>query len=85
MKTKLWLYEAYVEPVIQYGVLIYGTSAKTDLKIIDWLQNRIIPTLFSKWKSDSVQGMRIWRKLYSVRKIRVYELAKLLSKVLRNV
>ena len=52
IKTKLWLYETYVEPVIQYVVLIYGTSAKTDLKTIDWLQNRIIPTLFSNRKSD---------------------------------
>ena len=40
--TLVKLYKAYVQPIVQYGVLVYGCGNKTDLKKIDWAQNRIL-------------------------------------------
>ena len=62
----LRLYKAYIETVIQNGVLVYDTSAKTNLKLIDWLQNRIVRIFSSNRISESVREIRIRHKLYSI-------------------
>ena len=45
------LYKAYIQPVIHYGALIYGCANKTDLKDLEWSQNKILRIVFSLKKS----------------------------------
>ena len=48
------LYKAYVQPVIRYEALIfYGCANKTDLKDLEWSQNKILRIIFSLKKSEA--------------------------------
>ena len=53
-KTMVKPYEAYVQPVIYYGALIYGCANKTDLKDLEWSQNKILKNLkaWENWKKE---------------------------------
>ena len=37
--TLIKLYKIYVQPVLQYGVLIYNCAGKSELKQLNWSQN----------------------------------------------
>ena len=74
------LYKTYVQPIVQYGVLVYGCGNKTDLKKIDWAQNRILRLIFSLKKGVDLSEIRQNFKIFSVFELHVYELLKQLVK-----
>ena len=80
----VWLYKVYVQPVIQYGVLLYGVANKSDLQKLEWRQSRIFRLLFSAKRFQSIDELRWKHKLFSVKELHIYELIKLLSRVLRH-
>ena len=40
------LYKIYVQPVLQYGVLLCGVANKSDLQKLEWRRSRIFCLLF---------------------------------------
>ena len=47
------VYKSFVQPVIQYGVLIYGTASKTSLKFIEVKIKQISRIIFRKQSHQS--------------------------------
>ena len=78
------LYKIYVQPVLQYGVLLYGVANKSDLQKLEWLQSRIFRLLFSAKRFQSIDELRCKHMLFSVKELHIYELIKLLSRILRH-
>ena len=78
------LYKIYVQPVLQYGVLIYGCAGKSELKQLNSSQNHIIRIIFGLKKFSSVRDVREKYKLLTPMDLHLYELLKLMSKSLRQ-
>ena len=78
------LYKAYVQPVIHYGALIYGCANKTDLKDLEWSQNKILRIIFSLEKSESLRDLKNREKNFSIFEIHIYELFKIMSSCVRQ-
>ena len=78
------LYKVYVQPVLQYGFLLYGVANKSDLQKLEWRQSRIFRLLFSAKRFQSIDELRCKHKLFSVKELHIYELIKLLSRILRH-
>ena len=76
------LYKVYVQPVLQYGVLLYGVANKSDLQKLEWRQSIIFRLLFSAKRFQSIDELRWKHKLFSVKELHIYELIKLLSRIL---
>ena len=76
------LYKRYVQPVLQYGVLIYGCASTTELKRRNWSLNQIIRIIFWLKKFNSVREFREKINLLSTLELHLYELLKLRSKSL---
>ena len=54
IKCLLNFYNAFAKSVITYGLLVYGSAAKTNLKKIENAQRRILRAIFFKNKYESV-------------------------------
>ena len=78
------LYKLYVQPVLQYGVLIYGCAGKSELKQLNWSQTHTIRIKFGLKKFNSVHDVREKYKLLTPMELHLYELLKLMSKSLRQ-
>ena len=78
------LYKLYVQPVLQYGVLIYGCAGKSELKQLKWSQNHIIRIIVGLKKFSGVRDVREKYKLLTLIELHLYELLKLMSKSLRQ-
>ena len=83
-KRMLQAYKVYIQPIIQYGVLIYGTTNKSNLMPLERVQKLVWRIIFGIRKYDSINAIRQKHKLLNVRELHVYELLKILSKNLRN-
>ena len=62
----LMFYDAYAKSIIEYGILIYGSASKRDLKTIHIIQKRILRTILWKNFCDWTQEEVIKYKIYSV-------------------
>ena len=51
-------YNAFARSVICYGLLIYGSAARTNLEKIEMAQRRIIRAFLFENKDDSLQAIR---------------------------
>ena len=52
MKYLLLFYIAYARSLISYGLLVYGSAAKTNLEMLENAQRRIIRAIFFKQKQQ---------------------------------
>ena len=50
-------YQTYCKPIIMYGLLAYGSAAKSKIDKILSMQNKILRTIFNKSRSDHVQHL----------------------------
>ena len=80
----LKIYKQYVQQQYQYGVLIYGTANKSVLERLQHQQNFLIRKVFGFPKHKEVRSCRSKNKIPSIFELHVYELLKLLSKVIRR-
>ena len=69
-------YKLHVNPLIQYGVLIYGCTSFSILSPIYTLQKKILRTMFFLEKFASVDSLMIKNELPTVHEFHVYELSK---------
>ena len=77
-------YNAYVKPFLQYGVLAYASTDKMKLETIELKNKRLLKVIFLKRRNESIEELRHKRKIYFVKELHIYELLKLLCKVLRK-
>ena len=77
-------YNAYVKPILQYGGLAYASTDQTKLETIELEIKRLLKIIFFKRRNESIEELRQKRKIYFVKELHIYELLKLLCKVLRK-
>ena len=78
------VYKTYVQPIIQYGVLAYGSTTKGILQPIDNKINRLLRIIFFKKKFESTTKIREESNIYSTQELHIYELLKLLIKMIQK-
>ena len=83
VKQLLLTYKVYVEPVVGYGVLLYGTSNKTLILPLESKIKQITRIIFNKPKSTSTCLERESNHIYSIRLMHLFELLKKLAEILR--
>ena len=76
-KQLLVFYNLYIKPKIQYGVLIYGCTTKTNLTKMYTLQKRIVRVIFNKRYHESTRCLFDEFNIMSVYELHAYELLKL--------
>ena len=69
-------YKMYVQPVLQYGILIYGCVKKSNLYVIHKSQKRFFRIVFRKRYRDSISDKLEKLKIASVFELHIYELFK---------
>ena len=68
------VYQTYVQPVIQYGVLVYANTRNQVLKLL----NQIVKILaIQKKKFDSITSKRKELQLFDVSELHLYEIRKM--------
>ena len=83
-KWLIRIYNTYIRPVVQYGVLNYGTTSKTKIMKIEKYQRLIWRTIFNLQRKALVETLRVKDKLFTVREFHIYELCKVLIKALNR-
>ncbi len=83
-KRMLQAYKNYILPIFQYGVLIYGTASKTKLLHLEKVQKMIGRIIFGIKKYESNRQTRQKYRLLNIRELHLYELIKVLSKILHK-
>ena len=83
-KQMIKAYNNYVKPVVQYGVLVYGTSSFSSITKIDQMVKRLIKIISFKTKYESIRDFREKNRMYLASELHTYELFKLLLKIFKN-
>ena len=76
-------FKTYVQPVVQYGVLIYGCTTSSLLNRVSLVIDRIIKIIFSK-ESLTQSKRKEKSKIYSAQELHCYEILKLLINIIRG-
>ena len=77
-------YKIYVQPIINYGVLVYGTSSKTTLQPLEEKIKQIARIMFKKRKTEPTLQNREKYKMHSIKDLHIFELFKKLKEILRS-
>ena len=83
-KCLMMFYNSFAKSVICYGLLIYGTGAKNNLKKIEMAQRRILRAIFFKKKYDSLENILGQNKIFTVFELYLVELVKELFRQLQS-
>ena len=78
------VYRLYVQPVIQYGVLVYANTINQVLKPLNQMVKRIARIITFKKKFDSITSKRKELLLYNVSELHLYEILKMAIKIIRR-
>ena len=78
------VYRTYVQPVIQYGVLVYANTSNQVLKPQNQMVKRIARIITFKKKFDSITSKRKELLLYNVSELHLYEILKMAIKIIRK-
>ena len=79
----VFTYKVYVQPVVSYGVLVYGTRNKTIILPLESKIKQITRIIFIKPKSNPTGLKRESNHIYSIRVMHLFELVKKLAEILR--
>ena len=69
-----------MQPILQYGVFIYGTAAKSDTKKLNNIIKHLVRFIYGKRKLESTENFRMAAKNYNIEELHLYELLKLVVK-----
>ena len=83
MKCLLLFYNAYARSLNTYGLLVYGSAAKTNLEALENAQRRIIRAIFFKQKQHSLKDMIDAYHIHTVFDLYVLEVFKEVFKQIR--
>ena len=84
IKRLFVVYKAFVQPVIQYEVLMYGTANKTSLKLNEYKIKKIARIIFRKQSYQSTANEREKYGIFLMKELHIYELLKNLTKTIRR-
>ena len=73
----IFAYKTYVQPILQYGVLIYGTAAKSDIKKFNNKIKHLVRIIYDKRKFESIENFRTAAKINNIEELHLYEPLKL--------
>ena len=76
--------KSYMQPIIQYGVLVYANTDKTTLLELEMKIRRRIITIYYKHRIDSITEILHDNRIYTVREFFAYEVLKLTVKIIRK-
>ena len=76
MKCLLSFYNAYARSLISYGLLVYGSAAKTNLEMLENAQIKIIRAIFFKQKQHSLKDIIDDYHIHTVFDLYVLEVLK---------
>ena len=65
----IFAYKTYVQPILQYAVLIFGTAAKSDIKKINNKIKHLMRIIYGKLKFESIENFRIAAKIYNIEEL----------------
>ena len=80
MKT----FRTNIQPIVQYGVLIYGPTTITTIKEKDEVVKRIVQLIFIRKKFESTYEERVKHKIYLASELHAYEVLKQTLKNIRG-
>ena len=80
----LMFYNSYAKSLINYGIIAYGATAKTNLSKIEMAQRRIMRAIFFKKKIDSITDVLREKGILTVYELYRAELSKELFRQLRS-
>ena len=83
-KCLLMFYNSFAKSVICYGLLVYGSAAKTNLQKIECAQRRILRAIFFKKKFDSMVNVLADNKILNVFELFMVEVIQELFKQIRK-
>ena len=83
---RLLYYKTYVQPIIDYGISIWGCTSEHNISIIQRIQNCMIRIISGNYDYD-VDGLSLVRdlKLYNIKERRDYFLTKLTFEAVNNI
>ena len=73
-----------MQPILQYGVLVYANTDETKLLELEMKVRRLIRRIFYKHRMDSITDKMHENKLYTVKEFFAYEVLKLTGKIIRK-
>ena len=78
-------YKNYVQPIIQYGVLVYANTDKTKLLELEMKIRRLLRIIFYKHMMDSItEIIHHDNKIYTVREFFSYKVLKSTGELLEK-
>ena len=77
-------YKVNVQPILNYGVLVYGTSSKTTFQPLEAKIKQIDRIMFKKRKTESTLQNREKYTMHSIKDLHIFELFKKLTEILRS-
>ena len=79
----LLFYNSFAKSIIMYGILVYGSAAKTNLEKIEKAQRRILRAIFFMHRTDSLNEIITKEGVLTVFELFLVELIKELFKQIR--
>ena len=77
-------FRTYIQPIVQYGVLIYGSTTITTIREIDKVVKRIVRLIFHRKKFESTYEERVKHRIYLASELHAYEVLKQTLKNIRG-
>ena len=85
MKSQMiQVFKSYVQPVVQYGILVSGNSVSSDILLIDSKLKNFVRIIFNRRKFNSVSDLRRKFNLFWATELHLYEVLKLMINKLRD-
>ena len=76
-------FRTYIQPIVQYGVLIYGSTTITAIREIDKVVKRIMRLIFHRKNFESTYEERVKHRVYLASELHAYEVLKQTLKIIR--
>ena len=77
-------FRTYIQPIVQYGVLIYGSTKITTIREIDKVVKRVVRLIFHRKKFESTYEERVKHRIYLASELHAYEVLKQTLKNIRG-
>ena len=78
-------YKSNVQPIIQYGILVYGCCSFSSLKPILTLQKKILKFIYFRKKDDHSEDIFLENSILTVYELHIYELIKFVLKSIHKL
>ena len=81
----LKFYNVYIKPKMQYGILVYGCTSKSELIVLKRLQNKFIRSICIQRKFGRVDHLFELHIILPIHKLHIYDLLKFALRLYNNL